>query len=194
MSANLFGNFLTVATIPLLILLLIIYYSKDQFNNVRTKIFKILLYVLLVSAITEVIWTLSMNYKAPMIFLEFISRLHFIGEILWWYIFELYLFLIFRNPKEINDLKGVIKYNLFTKALTIYNIIIFILVAVVPQISTVKNVDINRIEYMPKHVLFLTIPILGVVLIMAIIYLIKYESEKLLINIVKICLSSFDAF
>ena len=27
-----------------------------------------------------------------------------------------------------------------------------------------------------------------------IIYLIKYESEKLLINIVKICLSSFDAF
>ena len=41
MSANLFGNFLTVSTIPLVVLLIIIYYSKDQFNTVRNKLFNI---------------------------------------------------------------------------------------------------------------------------------------------------------
>ncbi len=178
MSANLFGNFLTVATIPLLILLLIIYYSKDQFNNIRSKMFKILLYSLLIGSVTEVIWALSMNYEAPMLFKEFISRFHFISEVFWWYIFELYLFVLFENIKESSSYWEIVKYNWFTKAISIYHVITFILIAAVPQISTVKGVDVNRIEYMPKHVLIMTIGILGIAFIMAIYYLIKFKKQK----------------
>ncbi len=178
MSANLFGNFLTVATIPLLILLLIIYYSKDQFNTIRTKLFKVLLYLLLVSALTEVVWGLSMNYYAPRLFLEFISRFHFIAEIIWWYFVELYLFILFENIKESSSYLEVIKYNWFTKSLTIYNIIVCILIASIPQITTVANIDVNRIEYMPRHVLTLTVFILGIAFIMAFYYLFKYRNKK----------------
>ena len=97
MSANLFGNFLTVASLPLLILLIIIYYSKDQFNNLRSKLFKLQLYLLLAGSVSEVIWALAMNYYAPLWFLEFISRFHFVTEIIWWLIFNYYLIILYNG-------------------------------------------------------------------------------------------------
>ena len=181
MSANLFGNFLTVSTLPLLALMIIIYYSKDQFNTIRSKLFKLELYLLLAGSISEVIWALAMNYYAPLWFLEFISRFHFVVEILWWLVFIYYIYIIYEGLKNINRLMDIVKYNLFTKILTIYFVIACILVSVLPQVSTVKEYDINRMEFFPRSVLFLTLFIIGVAFVMAIYYLFiskKKESKE----------------
>ena len=177
MSANLFGNFLTVATIPLLILLLIIYYSKDQFNNIRSKLFKLLLYVLLSAAIIEVFLALLINYGSPKFLLEIVSRVHFALLAEWWFLYIYYLVALF-DGNVFESFKELFKYNLFTKILFVYAILAGLLILIIPSLSTVDNIDVNRIEYMPKHVLFLTIFILGIALIMAIYYLIKSKNQK----------------
>jgi hypothetical protein len=177
MSANLFGNFLTVATIPLLILLLIIYYSKDQFNNIRSKLFKSLLYVLLVGSITEVIWALSMNYDAPQFALEIISRTHFILLAAWWLCFIFYLIALF-NGHTFNNFKELFTHNLATKILSVYSILACLSIAVVPQFSTVQDININKMEYMPTKVLIISIFVICLAGIIAIYYLIKNKNNK----------------
>ena len=178
MSANLFGNFLTVSTIPLVVLLIIIYYSKDQFNTVRNKLFKILLFTILAVSVTEIIWALSMNYELPRWFLEVISRLHFLSAGIWWGVFVLYTITVFRNIKT-DKVMDVIKYNKYTIGATIYYLVLFIGILAIPHLSTVANIDLNRIEYFPlKQVYIPSFFLTGAEIGLAAYYLIKTRNNK----------------
>ena len=110
MSASLFGNFLTVGSIPLLILLIIIYYSKDQFNTTRNQIFKMILISTLVYAFTEVLFALLVKYEAAEIWIEISTKIHFTISVLWWGLFVIYSIVLFEGINE-DKMLDVIKYN-----------------------------------------------------------------------------------
>ena len=178
MSANLFGNFLTVGTLPLLVLLIIIYYSKNQFNSARIKLFKFLLFLSLSVSATEILMALSINYDFHIILKELISRIHFTGEVMWWGVFVLYNYALFESISS-NKIIDVIKYNKSTKFIAILYLIIIVLVCSIPQISTVDGVDINKIEYFPLRQVYIpSILVTGIEFVTAIRYLIKSKGNK----------------
>lgn len=177
MSSNLFGVSLTVASIPLVMLLVIIYYAKNRFNNARTKLFKIMLWTLLIGCILEVTKALLINFEVQRIILEVASRLDFTFETIWWYVLEMYTFISYQK-ETFDDLKSVIKYNKFTKGLTIYYIVLIILILTLPSLSTVKEVDINKIIYMPMKVIIISIFVIGIEFVETIYYIIKTKNDK----------------
>ena len=177
MSANLFGNFLTVAAIPLLILLLIIYYSKNQFDIIRTKLFKLVLYLLLIGGFIEIFTTLLINYEVNKKIIDIFSRIGFAFKTYWWYFLNIYTIAVFENIPG-NKIKDVIKYNKFTIGLTIYYLILVICILTIPALSPVKEIDINCIIYMPRFVLGISVFVIGIEFVLAIYYLIKSKNNK----------------
>ena len=177
MTANLFGNFLTVAALPLLILLIIIYYSRKPFKTIRTKLYKMLVFGLLICCCSEIIKALLINGEAPLLVLEISSRMHFSLEALWWYLFELYTIAVFEKIQSYR-FRDVVKYNKFTIALTIMYALFVIGTCTLPQISTVKEIDLNRIIYMPRIAYYACFLIMGTEFILAIYYIIKTRKDN----------------
>lgn len=176
MASNLFGVLFTVASIPLVILLLIIYYAKNKFNNARTKLFRIMMWTLLVGCFLELAKVLLINSEAHKILLEVVSRLDFTFKTIWWYVLELYTVISYQK-ETLDDLKSVIKYNKFTKGLTIYYAILIVLILVIPSLSTVNDIDINKIIYMPIKVLIISIFVIGIEFVEAIYYIVKTKND-----------------
>ena len=177
MSNNMFGSFLVLASIPLLLILIIIYFTNNQFKNIRIKLYKIILIAILVCAIIEICKVFLINFDAPSLLLEVVSRSQFAGEALWWYFYELYIISLFEEVKE-DSFKGIITHNLFTKILTIYYIILVICIYAIPELSTVKDIDVNNIIYMPRFVLVISLFVIGICLIEAIYYLNKTKDRQ----------------
>ena len=151
MASNLFGVLFTVASVPLVVLLLIIYYAKNKFSNARTKLFRIMMWTLLIGCFLEITKVLLINNDTHKILLEAVSRLDFTFKTIWWYVLELYTVISYQK-ETLDDLKSVIKYNKFTKGLTIYYAILIVLILLIPSLSTVNDIDINKIIYVPTKV------------------------------------------
>ena len=114
-----------------------------------------------------------MNYELPRWFLEVISRLHFLSAGIWWGVFVLYTITVFRNIKT-DKVMGVIKYNRYTIGATIYYLVLFIGILAIPHLSTVANIDLNRIEYFPlKQVYIPSFFLTGAEIGLAAYYLIR---------------------
>ncbi len=179
MSASLFGNFLTVGSIPLLILLIIIYYSKDQFNTTRNQIFKMILISTLVYAFTEILFALLVKYEAAEIWIEISTKIHFTISVLWWGLFVIYSIVLFEGINE-DKMIDVIKYNKLTFILSIVFGVIMLAILFVPAISIVDEVNnINKIEYFPMKGVY--IPSIFIVLIelgVLLYYMLKKKSKS----------------
>lgn len=177
MNANVFGVFLTVAAVPLVTLLMIIYYSKNKFNNARTKIFKVMLWTLLIGCLLEILKVVLINMSVSKTLLEAVSRVDFCFETIWWYVLEMYTVISYQK-ETINDLKSAIKINKFTIGLTIYFLILIILILILPALSTVKDVNPNKIIYMPVKVIIISIFVIGIEFVEAIYYIIKTRKDS----------------
>ena len=177
MSPNVFGVLLTFASIPLVVLLLIVYYSKNQFNNAKTKLFRVMLWTLLIGAIVEIVKVFLINIDASRIALEIVSRCGFALETIWWYVLEMYTIISYKK-ETINNLKDTINYNKGTKILTIYYIVLVAATLFIPNVSTVKDIDINNIIYMPTMVVIVSIFVIGIQFVLSIYYYIKTRKDN----------------
>ena len=176
MASNLFGVLFTVASVPLVVLLLIIYYAKNKFSNARTKLFRIMMWTLLIGCFLEITKVLLINNDTHKILLEAVSRLDFTFKTIWWYVLELYTVISYQK-ETLDDLKSVIKYNKFTKGLTIYYAILIVLILLIPSLSTVNDIDINKIIYMPTKVLIISVFVIGIEFVEAIYYIVKTKND-----------------
>ena len=176
MSANIFGLFLTVAALSLAVLLLIIYYSKNTFNNARTKLFKIMMWSLIIGCLIQIARVILINIGASNQILEIISRVDFAIMGIWWYQLEIYTVLSYQKemPDRVID---VIKLNWFTKVLTIYYIIAFFTLLLAPFLSTTNEINANNIIYMPTKIIITSIFVVVIEAFEAIYYLIKYKND-----------------
>jgi signal transduction histidine kinase/CheY-like chemotaxis protein len=136
------------------------------------------LYALLTASILEVFLALLINYDAPLLILEIISRVHFALLAEWWFLYIYYLVALF-DGNTFNSFKELFKYNLFTKALFVYAVLAGVLILIIPSLSTVQNIDINKIIYMPKKVLIISIFVIGLAFLEAIYYLVRNKKGNI---------------
>lgn len=177
MASNLFGVLFTVASIPLVVLLLIIYYAKNRFDNARSKLFRIMMWTLIIGCVLEVTKALLISNEAPKLLLESISRLDFTFKTIWWYVLEMYTIISYQK-ENFADLKSVIKHSKFTKGLTIYYAILIVFILFLPSLSTVNDIDINKIIYMPTKVLIISVFVIGIEFVASIYYIIKTRNDS----------------
>ena len=177
MITNIFGIFLTAASIPVVTLLLMMYYSKNQFNNARTKLFKMTMWSLIIGSIIEIGKVFAILNTTNILILEIISRIDFSIKTIWWYTLEMYTIVSYQK-ETINDFKSAVKYNGFTKGLTIYYIIALLIILFIPAITIVRDINLNNIIYMPTFVLYISIFVIGIQLVLSIYYIIKTRKDK----------------
>ena len=131
---------------------------------------------------------MSINYGASRIVLEIVSRTHFALLAEWWFLYIYYLISSF-NGNTFNGFAELFKYSLFTKILFCYSVIAGVLILVLPSLTTVDNIDVNRIVYMPKKVLIISIFVIGLAFAVALYYIIRnkknnsYDSDKAILYV-----------
>lgn len=127
-------------------------------------------------SITEITKTLLINSKAALWILEIISRFQFSGEALWWYFLHIYTIVVFEKIPG-NKVLEIFKRNKLSIILTVVYAVATILVFAIQSLSTVRDIDINKIIYMPTHVLLISIIIIGIQLVICIYYIIKSKNN-----------------
>ena len=120
----------SIASLFYIVILIILFFSKGYLKNKETKIYSVVLVLLLFGIVLE----LSMRLVAPFK-IQFIddicSKLFLIYTCVWFSLITLYNFLIsFNNEK---------KYNLFKKIIILFDIISAFII-------TILNIEYNYVE------------------------------------------------
>lgn len=171
MSANLFGCFLTLSSIPLLILLIFYYNIKNQFNGVRNKLYKIMLYLGLFNLVTEILMALGLQFAFPHFLLTLIIKSHFIGYTIWYCFSSVYTIMIFA-PFHSTKIKDAFTYNVVTKIISVLYFLASLYIIIV-KANLASNTDLNNIEYFPIIVLISSMVFAGIYIVIALYYAIK---------------------
>ena len=117
---------LPLCSVLLSLILLILYYSKDNINNVETKIFGSILIIQFIGSLAEfIIYLLAYIFYNELIII-FLNNIVCISYCLWAFLFCIYIYYI-----SLNNTEGYI--NNIKKAM-IANVIVFILIIISPII------------------------------------------------------------
>ncbi len=178
MSANLFGNFLTVGSLPLIVLLLIIYYSKDQFKTIKNVLFKIIMFLVIAYAATEILFAFQVNYQVAEIWIEISTKIHYSITIIIWLIFIYYIIALFDNVDSLSFIE-MVKYNKITIVSTALFCIGTLAVLFIPAISVVDELqDINKIEYFPMKGVYIPSIFVVVYVLIILVYYAYFKRGK----------------
>ena len=141
------GLILTIGSLLFIILLMVVYFSKQRFLSMKNKIYRYLLVNTLLISITQIISTLlTMYYKDDFITL-LVNRLTWLSGFIW-FILIYYYSVCFISGKTSDNLLSFIKENKRVKFLSY----IFLLGLIVFYIVPFLKIDEINIIYLPKYV------------------------------------------
>ena len=140
------GLMLGIGSLIFVVLLSIVYYSKDRFLSIRNKIYRYMLIVEIVLLVTEIIATLCVSYGNSEIINLVIYRIHWLTGILWFSLLYYYS-IVFIGEIKANNLFEIIKLNKKTKIISLMFLILSIIYFFVPF----EEFNPNRISYLPGY-------------------------------------------
>ena len=138
------GLILTIGSLLFIILLFIVYYSKQRFLSIRNKIYRYMLIVDLILLVTELISTLSLTYINNDVLNLLIHRIHWSTGIVWFSLLYFYS-VVFISELKASNLKEVINSSVKNKIINI----IFLVASVVYFFIPFERLDKNAISYIP---------------------------------------------
>ena len=132
-----FGIIPTITSLAFLIVLILVYNSKKQIDDITNKIFKLYIYISLSFCITELIF----SYTVLNVDLEIIShilwKIHWFFGCSYWGLLFVYLVVIIKNIK-VDSLKELFNYD---KVLRVF-IIVFMITPILAIIVPSRSVDV----------------------------------------------------
>ncbi len=138
------GLMLTIGSLLFIILLLIVYFSKQRFLSIRNKIYRYMLLVELVLLVSELIATFCVGYCNNDFLNLFIYRIHWSTGIVWFSLLYYYSMVFISNIKT-NNLWEIINYDKKTKVMSI----IFLLAALGYFFVPFERLNPSSISYIP---------------------------------------------
>ena len=96
------GLMLTIGSLLFVILLFIVYFSKQRFLSIRNKIYRYMLIVEIVLLVSEIVASFVVYYSNNEIISLFMYRLHWITGIIWFSLLYYYSLVFLDNLKADN--------------------------------------------------------------------------------------------
>lgn len=143
------GLMLTIGSLLFIMMLMVIYFSKQRFLSMKNKIYRYMLITTIVIAVTEIIATLAAMYSNNDFLVLFLYKIHWITGIVWFSLLYYYS-KCFLNDIKVNNLFDLIKENKSIKIATIFFIIAFLVYFLIPF----EAIDRENIIYLPKYVAY----------------------------------------
>ena len=138
------GLMLTIGSLFFIILLLIVYFSKQRFLSIRNKIYRYMLVVEVILLISELIATLCVIYCDNDFINFLIYRVHWSTGIVWFSLLYYYS-LVFISDINANNLLEVMVIDKKTKIMSI----IFMIAAIGYFFIPFETLDPNWVSYIP---------------------------------------------
>ncbi len=138
------GLMLTIGSLLFIILLFIVYFSKQRFLSIRNKIYRYMLVVEIVLIVSEIIASFMVYYGNSEILNLIIYRLHWFTGIVWFSLLYYYS-LVFLYNIQSDNLFEIICMNKKTKFITI----IFLVFGLIYFFVPFERLNANNISYIP---------------------------------------------
>ena len=138
------GLILTLGSLFFVILLYIVYFSKQRFLSIRNKIYRYMLIVDLVLVITEIIATFSVKYINSSILNLTLYRIHWFTGNAWATLLYFYS-VVFISDLKANNLMEIFTYNKGTKTMSI----IFLIANLAYFLVPFEKLNPSAISYLP---------------------------------------------
>lgn len=164
-----------VSAFFVLILIIIIYYTKDRVNNIETKLYSSLIIITLFSLITDISIILFTYSSYPIVILEILNKFFFTFILLWLSSLSMYIiYITFENSKYINAdrIKYIINSYLF------YNFI-FVIMLIFSKVFIVNDSGVMY-SYGPGLNLLIKFSIMYIIIISicVIMNFFNFEEER----------------
>lgn len=166
------GLILTIGSLLFIILLFIVYYSKQRFLSIRNKIYRYMLIVILVLLVTEIIATFCVGYCTNDFINLLIYRIHWSTGIIWFALLYYYSMVFISNIKA-NNILEIIKYNKSSKVISIIFLIAFIVYFIVPF----ERLDPSYISYIPGAASYYVLGFCAFCVFLIAIYIFKHGKD-----------------
>lgn len=166
------GLMLTIGSLLFIILLFIVYFSKQRFLSIRNKIYRYMLVVEIVLIISEIIASLTAYYVDIEILNLTIYRIHWFTGIIWFSLLYYYS-LVFLDNLQANNLIEIMFMNKRTKIITTIFIASGILYFFVPF----ERIDGLNISYIPGAASYFVLSFCAFVVLMISFYTLKKAKQ-----------------
>ncbi len=166
------GLMLTIGSLLFIILLFIVYFSKQRFLSIRNKIYRYMLVVEIVLIISEIIASFVVYFGFNDIINLIVYRLHWSTGIIWFSLLYYYS-LVFLDNLKANNLMEIVVKNKRTKVMTIIFIACFILYFFVPF----ERLDGLNISYIPGAASYFVLSFCAFVVFMIATYTLRNAKD-----------------
>lgn len=144
-----FGIVPIIASLAFLIVLILVYNSKKQINDITNKIFKLYIYISLTFCITELLFVFTVTYVDISIISKIIWKIHWVFGCSYWGLLFLYLVIIIKNI-EVNSFKEVFNYDKVLKIILIIFMVVPFITLIVPADSVDIMLENNELMFSNK--------------------------------------------
>lgn len=162
------GLMLTMGSLLFIILLLIVYFSKQRFLSIRNKIYRYMLVVEVVLLASELIATFLVGCSNNVFMNLIIYRIHWSTGIVWFSLLYYYS-MVFISDIKANNLFEIIKYDRKTKVISA----VFLLLAIGYFFVPFERLDPNAISYIPGPASYYVLGFCAFSVFLIVIYLLK---------------------
>ena len=166
------GLMLTIGSLLFVILLFIVYFSKQRFLSIRNKIYQYMLIVEMILLVSELVATFSLKFCNNEVFNLFLHRIHWSTGILW-FLLLYYYSLVFLNNIDKDSLIDIITLNKKVKVISL----IFLILGLVYFLIPFERLDPNNISYIPGPAAFYVLLFCTFAVFLIAIYTLKNTSN-----------------
>lgn len=166
------GLMLTIGSLLFIILLFIVYFSKQRFLSIRNKIYRYMLVIEIVLIVSEIIASLMAYYVDIEILNLSIYRIHWFTGIIWFSLLYYYS-LVFLDNLQANNLIEIMFMNKRTKIITAIFIASGLLYFFVPF----ERIDGLNVSYIPGAASYFVLAFCAFVVLMISFYTLKKAKQ-----------------
>lgn len=162
------GLMLTVGSLLFMILLCIVYFSKQRFLSIRNKTYRYLLIVEIVLLVTEIIASFMVYFGFDEVLNLMMYRVHWYTGIIWFSLLYYYT-LVFLDNLKADNLMQIVCMNKRTKIMTF----IFVICSILYFFAPFEKLDASSISYIPGAASYFVLGFCTFVVVMIAIYTLK---------------------
>lgn len=162
------GLMLTMGSLLFIILLLLVYFSKQRFLSIRNKIYRYMLIAVLILLISEIIATFCVSYCDNDFVNLLIYRIHWSTGLIWFGLLYYYS-MVFISEIKVDNFMELVKYTKTSKVIGI----VFLTLSLIYFIVPFERLDPSYISYIPGPASYYVLAFCALSVFLIVIYVLK---------------------
>lgn len=163
------GLMLTMGSLLFIILLLLVYFSKQRFLSMRNKIYRYMLIAVLILLITEILATFCVGLCGSDFANLLMYRIHWSTGLIWFGLLYYYS-MVFISEIKVDNFMELVKYTKTSKIIGIVFLILSLIYFIVPF----ERLDPSYISYIPGPASYYVLAFCALSVFLIVIYILKH--------------------